>query len=80
MCALSTRRIAGLTAATVKKIISHRETTGTFINREQLTSIKGLGPKTYKQCAGFVRVMPLSRGLSEGRFVCFHCFNGKFNI
>ena len=29
-----------------------------FTNREQLLAVKGLGPKSYEQCAGFVRILP----------------------
>ena len=44
-----------------KKVIEWREKNGGFINRDQLKEVKGLGPKTYEQCAGFVRIMPGSR-------------------
>ncbi|XP_022107507.1 S1 RNA-binding domain-containing protein 1-like [Acanthaster planci] len=52
------RKIAGLNVTRAKKIIEYREKNGRFTNREQLLEIKGLGPKTYQQCAGFVRVRP----------------------
>uniref|UniRef100_A0A7M4FA87 S1 RNA-binding domain-containing protein 1 n=1 Tax=Crocodylus porosus TaxID=8502 RepID=A0A7M4FA87_CROPO len=38
-----------------KNIIEWREKNGPFINREQLKEVKGLGPKTFQQCAGFIR-------------------------
>ncbi|XP_033647273.1 S1 RNA-binding domain-containing protein 1-like isoform X2 [Asterias rubens] len=56
------RKIAGLNVARAKKIIEYREKNGFFVNREQLLDIKGLGPKSYQQCAGFVRVSPESTG------------------
>ncbi|KAJ7341163.1 hypothetical protein JRQ81_004963 [Phrynocephalus forsythii] len=50
------RHIAGLNANRAKNIIEWREKNGPFINREQLKDIKGLGPKSYQQCAGFIRI------------------------
>ncbi|XP_052042471.1 S1 RNA-binding domain-containing protein 1 isoform X2 [Apodemus sylvaticus] len=50
------RHIAGLNANRAKNIIEWREKNGPFINREQLKKVKGLGPKSFQQCAGFVRI------------------------
>ncbi|XP_042328682.1 S1 RNA-binding domain-containing protein 1 isoform X2 [Sceloporus undulatus] len=50
------RHIAGLNANRAKNIIEWREKNGPFINREQIKDVKGLGPKSYQQCAGFIRV------------------------
>ncbi|XP_072436747.1 S1 RNA-binding domain-containing protein 1 isoform X1 [Chiloscyllium punctatum] len=52
------RHIAGLNASRAKNIIEWREKNGPFINREQLKEVKGLGPKTFQQCAGFIRINP----------------------
>ncbi|XP_029449207.1 S1 RNA-binding domain-containing protein 1 isoform X2 [Rhinatrema bivittatum] len=49
------RHIAGLNSTRAKNIIDWREKSGPFINRDQLKSVKGLGPKTFQQCAGFIR-------------------------
>ncbi|XP_072491811.1 S1 RNA-binding domain-containing protein 1 isoform X2 [Notamacropus eugenii] len=49
------RHIAGLNAGRAKNIIEWREKNGPFINREQLKNVKGLGPKSFQQCAGFIR-------------------------
>lgn len=49
------RHIAGLNATRARNIIEWREKNGPFINREQLKEVKGLGPKTFQQCAGFIR-------------------------
>ncbi|XP_074061258.1 S1 RNA-binding domain-containing protein 1 isoform X2 [Macrotis lagotis] len=49
------RHIAGLNASRAKNIIEWREKNGPFINREQLKHVKGLGPKSFQQCAGFIR-------------------------
>ncbi|XP_013204423.1 S1 RNA-binding domain-containing protein 1 [Microtus ochrogaster] len=50
------RHIAGLNANRAKNIIEWREKNGPFINREQLKNVKGLGPKSFQQCAGFIRI------------------------
>ncbi len=50
------RRVAGLTAATAKNIVAYREEAGAFTSRAQLKKVKGLGPKAYEQCAGFLRL------------------------
>uniref|UniRef100_A0A5F9CY20 S1 RNA-binding domain-containing protein 1 n=1 Tax=Oryctolagus cuniculus TaxID=9986 RepID=A0A5F9CY20_RABIT len=50
------RHIAGLNANRAKNIIEWREQNGPFINREQLKKVKGLGPKSFQQCAGFIRI------------------------
>jgi transcriptional accessory protein Tex/SPT6 len=52
------RRLAGLNSSTADKIIEWRSTNGSFINRQQLKQVKGIGPKTYEQCAGFIRIIP----------------------
>uniref|UniRef100_UPI00398E89E4 S1 RNA-binding domain-containing protein 1 n=1 Tax=Pristiophorus japonicus TaxID=55135 RepID=UPI00398E89E4 len=52
------RHVAGLNASRAKNIIEWREKNGPFISREQLKEVKGLGPKTFQQCAGFIRINP----------------------
>uniref|UniRef100_A0A8B9LMV5 S1 RNA binding domain 1 n=1 Tax=Astyanax mexicanus TaxID=7994 RepID=A0A8B9LMV5_ASTMX len=52
------RHVAGLNAGRAKSIAEWRETNGPFLNREQLKLVKGLGPKSFQQCAGFVRINP----------------------
>lgn len=50
--------MAGIGQAMAAKIIKHRVCEGPFINRSQLQEVKGLGKKTFQQCAGFIRVSP----------------------
>ena len=50
------RRVAGLSAATAKNIVAWREESGAFESRAQLKKVKGLGPRAYEQCAGFLRL------------------------
>uniref|UniRef100_A0A667XYW5 S1 RNA binding domain 1 n=1 Tax=Myripristis murdjan TaxID=586833 RepID=A0A667XYW5_9TELE len=52
------RHLAGLNAGRARSIAEWREQNGPFINREQLKLIKGMGPKSYQQCAGFIRINP----------------------
>jgi uncharacterized protein len=48
--------VAGIGPSLAKKIVKYREENGPFAGRKQLTQVPGLGPKTFEQCAGFLRV------------------------
>ena len=48
--------IAGISSATAKNIVAYREENGAFSGRSELKKVKGLGPKAYQQCAGFLRI------------------------
>ncbi|KAF5303492.1 hypothetical protein FQA39_LY09955 [Lamprigera yunnana] len=52
------RRIAGLTDKRAASIISYREENGLFKSRSEIKKVKGIGPKVFQQCAGFLRVGP----------------------
>ncbi|KAI5606880.1 S1 RNA-binding domain-containing protein 1 isoform X1 [Silurus asotus] len=52
------RHVAGLNAGRARSIVEWREKNGPFFNREQLKLVKGLGPKSFQQCAGFIRINP----------------------
>ena len=49
-------RVAGLGSSLAQAIVSHRDTNGPFPTRKTLNKVAGLGPKTFKQCAGFLRI------------------------
>ena len=49
-------RVAGITGSTAKNIVAYREEQGEFTSRAQLKKVKGLGPKAFEQCAGFLRL------------------------
>ena len=49
--------VAGISSVVSKNILKYRETHGKFANRRELLSVKGLGPKAYEQCAGFLRII-----------------------
>ena len=48
--------IAGVSASTAKNIVAYREENGAFNSRTDLKKVKGLGPKAFQQCAGFLRI------------------------
>lgn len=48
--------VSGISSATAKNIVAYREENGAFTSRVQLKKVKGLGPKAYEQCAGFLRI------------------------
>lgn len=48
--------VSGLTNTTTKNIVKYREDNGKFSSRKELLKVKGLGPKAFEQCAGFLRV------------------------
>ena len=48
--------ISGLSSRVAKRIVDHRETDGTFSNREEIKKIKGVGEFRFQQAAGFMRI------------------------
>ncbi len=49
-------RISGLNATLAANIVAHRDANGPFPSREALLDVPRLGPKTFEQAAGFLRV------------------------
>ena len=49
--------VSGLTKATSKNIIAYREENGKFTSREELKKVAKMGPKSYEQCVGFLRIL-----------------------
>jgi len=50
------RYVAGIGPSVAKKIVAYRDANGGFASRAQLLKVPGLGPKTFEQAAGFIRV------------------------
>src|SRR5580698_5379736 len=50
------RYVAGITERTAQKIVEFRNENGKFRSRVQLTAVPGVGPKTFEQAAGFLRI------------------------
>ncbi|MBR2122627.1 MAG: RNA-binding transcriptional accessory protein [Lachnospiraceae bacterium] len=48
--------VSGITESLAVKIVEEREKNGPFRNRRQLMNVPGLGPRTFEQCAGFLRI------------------------
>jgi uncharacterized protein len=49
-------RVSGLSPTMAKSVVRWREANGAFANRQQLLKVTGLGPKTFEQSAGFLRI------------------------
>ncbi|HEY1127769.1 MAG TPA: Tex family protein, partial [Roseateles sp.] len=49
-------RVSGLSASVASNIVRWRDANGAFRNRQQLLDVAGLGPKTFEQSAGFLRI------------------------
>jgi uncharacterized protein len=49
-------RVSGLNASMAQQIVTHRDANGPFPDREALKQVPRLGPKTFEQAAGFLRV------------------------
>ncbi len=50
-------RISGLSASLAENIVRYRDEHGAFANREALHNVPRMGPKTFEQAAGFLRIM-----------------------
>lgn len=50
------RYVAGITERTAQKIVEFRNEHGKFRSRVQLNAVPGVGPKTFEQAAGFLRI------------------------
>lgn len=48
--------VSGLSSAIATNIVNYRNENGSFTSRKQLSKVSKLGPKTFEQCAGFLRV------------------------
>lgn len=49
-------RVSGLTKTVAQAIVTYRDAHGAFPNRTELLSVPRLGPKTFEQAAGFLRI------------------------
>ena len=50
------RHVAGITERTALNIVSYRDQKGSFRSRMQILDVPGIGPKTFEQAAGFLRI------------------------
>ncbi len=49
-------RVSGLSPSLARSVVRWRDSQGAFVSRAQLLEVTGLGPKTFEQCAGFLRI------------------------
>ncbi|PSL08330.1 uncharacterized protein CLV30_101301 [Haloactinopolyspora alba] len=49
-------RVSGIGSGLAESIVQHRETHGPFRTRSALRDVGRLGPKSFEQCAGFLRI------------------------
>lgn len=59
------QHISGLSATISDNIVKYRNENGTFNNRAQLQKVPRLGPKTYQQAIGFLRIIAGSEPLDN---------------
>jgi uncharacterized protein len=50
------RHVAGLNQLTARRIVEYRKEHGPFAAREQLMQVEGIGPASYTQAAGFLKI------------------------
>jgi uncharacterized protein len=48
--------VSGINGTLAKNIVAYRNEHGKIENRSDLMKIKGLGPKSFEQCAGFLKI------------------------
>jgi uncharacterized protein len=57
--------VSGLSSTLAKNIVEYRTKNGAFANREELKKVSLMGPKTFEQCAGFLRIREASNPLDN---------------
>jgi uncharacterized protein len=50
------RHVSGITRSLADNIVRYRDENGIFKSRQELLEVKGMGPKGFTQCAGFLRI------------------------
>jgi uncharacterized protein len=50
------RYVSGINSSLAKRIVKYRDEKGKIASREELTSVPGMGPKSFEQCAGFLKI------------------------
>ena len=48
--------VSGINSSLAKKIVAYRDAEGAISSRAALLEIPGMGPKTFEQCAGFLKI------------------------
>jgi len=48
--------VSGINGSLAKKLIKYREERGKITSRKELMDVPGMGPKSFEQCAGFLKI------------------------
>ena len=48
--------VSGINSSLAKKIVQYRNEKGKIASRAELTTVPGMGPKSFEQCAGFLKI------------------------
>ena len=66
--------VSGIGPALASNIVSYRSSIGSFTSRDQLHKVPKLGPKSFEQCAGFLRIHGASNPLDNSAVhpECYH--------
>jgi len=48
--------VSGINSSLARKIVKYRDEKGHIGSRVELTSVPGMGPKSFEQCAGFLKI------------------------
>ncbi|HEY6900603.1 MAG TPA: helix-hairpin-helix domain-containing protein, partial [Puia sp.] len=57
--------VSGLSATLAKNIVDYRTKNGAFSSRDELKKVSLMGPKTFEQCAGFLRIREAANPLDN---------------
>ncbi|HTI12169.1 MAG TPA: Tex family protein [Puia sp.] len=57
--------VSGLSATLAKNIVEYRAKNGAFTTREDLKKVSLMGPKSFEQCAGFLRIREAANPLDN---------------
>ncbi|ULQ56751.1 RNA-binding transcriptional accessory protein [Flavihumibacter rivuli] len=57
--------VSGLSTTLAKNIVEYRAKNGAFQSREELKKVSLMGPKTFEQCAGFLRIRDAANPLDN---------------
>jgi uncharacterized protein len=48
--------VSGINGSLARKIVKYRDEKGKIASREELITVPGMGPKSFEQCAGFLKI------------------------
>ncbi len=50
------RHVSGMNALTARRLVDYRKEKGPFTNRDQIKEVEGVGPASFTQAAGFLKI------------------------